>query len=88
MGSPLLEPCEYARHPTGNWYACTPTGQLAGLAKHDVIEHGDGTITVSPSILVMGGYDSDDWHGYLEQGVWRQIDIGPSSSGFHGEDGG
>jgi len=31
---------------------------FAGLAKHEVIEHEDGTITVSPSIEVRGGIHS------------------------------
>lgn len=54
------------------WYCCTPNGHVGNLQGHDVTEHDDGTITVSPSILV-----SDDtgelWHGYLEHGVWRQV---------------
>ena len=53
-----------------SWHGMTPTGMLANLAKHDVVEHEDGTITVSPSILV--GNKSESWHGYLDRGVWRQ----------------
>jgi hypothetical protein len=39
-----------------------------------MVEHEDGTITVSPSINLHptpgmhGG-----WHGFLERGVWRQV---------------
>jgi hypothetical protein len=47
---------------------------MGSLAKHDVIEHEDGTITVSPSILITG-YEGDhqvQWHGYLERGRWRE----------------
>lgn len=54
------------------WYACTPNGHLGNLANHEVVEHDDGTITVSPSILV-GKDPSDNWHGYLEHGVWREV---------------
>lgn len=31
-----------------------------------IVEHEDGTITVTPSIMDPGG-----WHGFLERGVWR-----------------
>ncbi len=37
---------------------------------HSVIDEPDGTITVSPSILTKHG--PDQWHGYLEHGVWRE----------------
>jgi hypothetical protein len=43
-------------------------GRLSG---HQVVEHEDGTITVSPSILT--GRGERQWHGYLEHGVWRQV---------------
>lgn len=69
----LLKPGEYAKHPTAGWHACTPNGHLGNLSAHDVTEHEDGTITVSPSILVSeapGGRQL--WHGYLERGVWRE----------------
>jgi hypothetical protein len=60
----------------GKWYAVPPgTDLLAGLAKHEVTEHEDGTITVSPSIEVSGGIHShmvSHWHGYLERGIWRE----------------
>jgi hypothetical protein len=39
-----------------------------------VVEHEDGTITVSPSILVSTSRDGkplEVWHGFLERGVWR-----------------
>lgn len=49
------------------WYICDPFGQHGALRRHDVTEHDDGTITVTPSIEVPteGG-----WHGHLERGVW------------------
>lgn len=61
----------------GRWYACTPNGKLGDLSNHEVTEHEDGTITVSPSILVTG-YDDERkektvWHGYLERGIWREV---------------
>lgn len=57
----------------GRWFACTPDGRLGDLSNHEVTEHEDGTITVSPSILVSGGGSQGDWHGYLEKGVWREV---------------
>lgn len=58
----------------GCWYGLTPNGHLANLGGHDVIEHPDGTITVSPSIRVWSSsnFMSCDWHGYLEKGIWRE----------------
>lgn len=52
------------------WWCCTPNGMMGNLERHEVTEHPDGTITVSPSILVAG---ERSWHGYLERGVWREI---------------
>lgn len=74
-GSTLLQPGEYAKHPKlGTWFGCTPNGHMGTLGQHDVTEHDDGTITVSPSILVTTSADGRDvevWHGYLERGIWR-----------------
>lgn len=55
--------------PEGAWYICDPKGQVGGLYNHKIEEHGDGSISVSPSILdnSPGGY-----HGFLEHGVWRE----------------
>jgi hypothetical protein len=51
------------------WCICDPKGQLGHIGKHEVVEHEDGTITVSPSILSVG---KDAYHGFLEHGVWRE----------------
>ena len=49
------------------------------LAKnHHIEEHEDGTISVlsgpwgSNSILVNGGADGLEWHGYIEHGIWKE----------------
>ena len=76
-GLPL--PGEYGVDPIGIWYGCPP-GPLddygfplmANLIKHQVTEHEDGTITVSPSILITKPHTNEQWHGYLERGVWRE----------------
>lgn len=70
----LLAPGEYAsvQYNEGRvFFGCSPDGRLANLWNHLVFEHEDGTITVSPSILVRGGGDDGEWHGWLERGVWR-----------------
>jgi hypothetical protein len=84
-----VQPGDYWRDSTGSWMAACPEQKLpeyrpdyahrlclAGLSKHQVTEHEDGTITVSPSILVKGPWGPDradhEWyHGFLERGVWR-----------------
>jgi hypothetical protein len=79
-------PGEYAKHPTAGWHCVTPNGHGANLSAHQVAEHEDGTITMSPSILVRevtapgvgfvpyreASYTGELWHGFLERGVWRQ----------------
>jgi hypothetical protein len=50
----------------------TPNGHVGDVSRHEVTEHEDGTITVSPSILVSDA-TGELWHGYLERGVWRSV---------------
>jgi hypothetical protein len=72
----LYEPGDYGRW-NGTWYCKTPSNAegnsfLGNLSGHDVREHEDGTLTVSPSILVSEGRaDREVWHGFLERGIWR-----------------
>jgi hypothetical protein len=75
----VLEPGEYGWHADHKkWYCRAPQtkeGFYAGfgsLGNHQVTEHEDGTITVSPSILITG-HHGVRWHGYLERGVWREV---------------
>lgn len=72
-GDDVFAPGDYGR-VGGVWHARAPKGHLGNLANHDVIEHGDGTITVSPSILITSHDEGGPtvWHGYLERGVWRE----------------
>lgn len=71
--SDMLEPGDYGKARDGVWWCFPPeTGIGIGrLTLHSITEHEDGTITVSPSIL-MGGAHDKKWHGFLERGVWRQ----------------
>lgn len=70
----VLEMGEYGKGLDGVWYMRVPESGfgMGSLRKHDVTEHEDGTITVSPSILCYGHFDKQ-WHGYLERGVWREV---------------
>ena len=73
-GELRLAECDYGYSPqAGEWQARPPGCNLGSLKDHDVTEHEDGTITVSPSIVVCDEYPGAiEWHGYLEHGVWRQ----------------
>ena len=75
-GHLLLAEGEYGKSPDGTWYVRPPGCHVGSLEKHKVTEHDDGTITVSPSILIDYSYGDPpvriSWHGYLERGNWRQ----------------
>ena len=66
-------PCAYGSSDGKHWFCTTPNGLFVNISAHIVIEHADGTITVSPSILVTNGpsHGESSWHGFLEKGVWR-----------------
>lgn len=66
----LPEKGDYGKDSCGSWFGMTPNGHLANLSAHAVVEHVDGSITVTPSILVMDHNKVELWHGYLRQGVW------------------
>ena len=72
-GKLLFAPGDYG-FENGEWLARPPKKiplMLRSLEDHDVVEHEDGTITVSPSIKINRG-DDIIWHGYLEKGIWRE----------------
>lgn len=75
-GELWLKELEYGKDPRdGNWYCSAPGKHLGCLSKHAVTEHEDGTITVSPSILISAPHEGKAnvlWHGYLEKGIWRE----------------
>jgi hypothetical protein len=72
----ILNEGEYSKAPSGIWFCCTPGNHMGNLGAHKIIEHEDGTITVSPSILISStdhkGTRHELWHGFLEKGIWRQ----------------
>lgn len=62
----------YWRDAEDTWW-CNPPVNGVGIGRltlHSITEHDDGTITVSPSILMQRGR-LGSWHGYLERGVWK-----------------
>lgn len=65
----------YWRTHGGVWMCGVPAHGfgIGSLTKHNITEHEDGTITVSPSILFETG-NGRRWHGYLERGEWRALD--------------
>jgi hypothetical protein len=67
-GNPM--PGEYGKLQ-GAWYGCTPSGIAGSLRGHDVTEHPDGTITVTPVVLFADG-NGKTWYGFLERGVWSE----------------
>ena len=63
----------YWKTSDGIWFLYVPQVGAGNLDLHDVTEHEDGTITVSPSILFQGHEKGERMqvHGFLERGVWR-----------------
>lgn len=61
----------------GHWQIRPPGCHAGGIPNREVTEHEDGTITVSPSILLQEpdgqGNLGTVWHGYLEHGDWREV---------------
>ena len=73
-GEFALEQGEYGKDPEGFWMCRVPAPGfgVGALGNHTVVEHEDGTITVSPSILCYG-HHYKQCHGYLQRGIWREI---------------
>lgn len=69
------EPCYFKLN--GVWYINLPdphaTGNafLGNLGNHTIEEHEDGTISVTPSILITG--HNGKRHGYLTCGAWIEL---------------
>ena len=64
-----MSPGDYWKDEHGVWFVFPPKdgAGVGSLTEHSVVEHDDGTISVSPSIMFAGVY-----HGFLERGVWRE----------------
>jgi hypothetical protein len=57
---------------SGWWQITAPDGSIGGLNPdvHQIEEHDDGTITVTPS-LDFSQRRQGAWHGWLTRGVFR-----------------
>lgn len=72
-GNLSLAEGDYGADGCGLW-SVRPPGQHAGtLPNHVVDEHKDGTISVSPSIVLHNADGSVCWHGYLKLGNWHEV---------------
>ena len=62
---------EVANTRIGWWEVTTPDGHVGSLdpSIHTVVEHEDGTITVTPSID-MSRRHAGAYHGFLRKGEW------------------
>lgn len=64
----------YSGGPLGTyWLVCDPVGNCYRLGGgdnpiHTIEEHGDGSITVNPSIVAPEG--RIPYHGLLQRGIW------------------
>jgi len=63
----LFQPGDYGRWDKMGVYGRAPSGGLANMSAHEIVENADGTLTIRPSILLGGQLP---WHGYLTDGVW------------------
>lgn len=61
----------YVFPPRSERYPMTALGRISPKI-HNVEEHTDGTITVSPSIRQSWTSDGDAWHGFLKHGEWEE----------------
>ncbi|KKM93625.1 hypothetical protein LCGC14_1206560 [marine sediment metagenome] len=69
-----FKPGDYGQGSDELWYCRPPNPEihLGNLRAHQVEEHEDGTITVSPSILIEEGTGGPLWHGWLKKGEWTE----------------
>ena len=80
-GTLSLNDGDYGMDKHGKWYVRPPGQHAGGIGDHEVEEHEDGTITVSPSIVLhepTGEFDASGnpilkeiWHGHLIEGIFK-----------------
>lgn len=65
----------YWQDSNKKWLLYLPGCGVGGLGLHKVEENVDGTITVTPSILVTGHNEGNPIkrHGFLTKGIWREV---------------
>jgi len=64
------EEISYWQVSDGTWLLNLPGVGIGSLAKHTVEEHEDGTISVTPSIIIKSHLGQR--HGYLTKGEWTE----------------
>jgi hypothetical protein len=76
-GSEIDKPARYGRATAvvgrlAWWQVTAPDGSVGSVnpSVHQVVEHDDGTITVSPS-LNFAARRAGAWHGWLRRGVFE-----------------
>jgi len=59
----------YPGHAVTFWVITAPNGMQCCIDPkiHQIEEHEDGTLSISPSILISWG---KGWHGFLKRGVF------------------
>ena len=76
-GELWLKEGDYGQKESGRWVVRPPGCHSGGIPKHNVLEHSDGTITVTPSILLSDvepdGTLKEIWHGYLTKGEFKEV---------------
>lgn len=63
---------DYGRDTDGTWFVRPPGSHMGPLTEHEIVEHEDDTITVSPSIRSDWG-ELSYWHGLLRRGEWHKL---------------
>jgi hypothetical protein len=74
-GHLVLAEGDYGKDLAGEWWCRPPGCSMGSLKDHEITEHEDGTVTVTPSIEadpVAVGKPPPAFHGYLQHGVWRK----------------
>jgi len=69
-GNLKLAEGDYGKDGRGIWNVRPPGHHTGSIPEHEVVEHCDGTITVSPSILI-DEPGIGTWHGWLKKGVFE-----------------
>jgi len=70
QGNLSLGEGDYGMDSHGVWLVRPPGCHAGRIPHHKVTVHLDGTITVTPSIVLDDG--EKKWHGWLTKGVWRE----------------
>ncbi len=67
--------CYWFNETYKKWFVHIPKVGVGNISRHDIIEHEDKTISVSPSILITTTFKGNkrQAHGFLEKGIWREV---------------